>query len=158
MKRLLLVASVLILVLAACGGSSRVPSGVSQIDIHYLATSRHVTNSPIHARPVSRRVTDSSQVKSVIDWFDSLKPPGKTSYGCAGGPASEVTFTFRSANGAELAKAYSAALAAASCDPIHLTVHGQQETFLVDSNQKMALINRVGRLLGIKFRQHGYLG
>jgi hypothetical protein len=157
MKRLLIVAaSALVLVLAACGGSQRVPKGVGEIDVR--APGR-ISQKPNHPNPgISRRVTDPSQVKDISRWFDSLKPPGKTSYGCAGGPAASVRFTFRSANGAELARAYSAPTAAGPCDPIHFTVDGQPEVFLVDTNQATPLIQQVQHLLGVKFHNDLYLG
>jgi len=156
MKRLLLAGSALVLVLAGCGGSQRVPRGVSQIDVR--APGR-VSLRPNHPNPgISRSITDPSQVKRITGWFDSLKPPGTTSYICAGGPALSVSFTFRSANGAELAKAYSPPAPAGPCDTIQFTAAGQPETFLVDSNQVTPLIHRVQRLLGVKFHNDGYLG
>lgn len=169
MKGLLLAASGLVFVLAACGGSHRVPNGVNEIDIHspgrlHLSTHRshgHVHLTPGHPSPViSRRVTDPSQVERITGWFDSLKPPGKVSYGCAGGPAESVRFTFRSANGEELATAYSAPERAGPCDTIGFIVGGQRkrETFLVDSTQGSPLIQRVESLLGVKFPDDLYLG
>src|SRR5438093_1540410 len=87
MKRSLLAGSALVLVLAGCGGSQRVPKGVTEIDIR--APGR-ISLRPNHPNPgISRRVTDRSQVQQIITWFDSLKPPGKSSYGCAGGPRLE---------------------------------------------------------------------
>jgi hypothetical protein len=156
MKRSLLAASALVLVLAGCGGSQRVPNGVTEIDIR--APGR-ISLRPNHPNPgISRRVTDPSQVKRITGWFDSLKPPGKTSYGCAGGPALSVRFTFRSANGDEWAKAYSAPAPACPCDTIQFTAGGQPEMFLVDGNQATPLIHRVQRMLGVKFHDDLYLG
>ena len=169
MKCLLIASTPLVLVLAACGGGQRVPKGVSEIDIHspgrlHLITQRshgHVYLRPGHPSPViSRRVTDPSQVERIAGWFNSLKPPGKVSYGCAGGPAEGVRFTFRSANGEELAMAYSAPERAAPCDPIGFIVGAQREreTFLVDGDQGSPLIHRVESLLGVKFPNDLYLG
>jgi len=158
MKRLLLAASALVLVLAACGGSQRVPKGVSEIDIRTLVPDvRSVTDRP---RVFSRSITDPSEVERIIGWFDALKPPGTTSIACAGGLAANVTFTFRSADGAELAKANSPPAPTDACNPIHFfTLRGQQENFLVDNNQGPALIGRVKHLLGTRFRPiRGYLG
>jgi hypothetical protein len=105
MKRLLLAVSALVFVLAGCGGSQRVPKGVTEIDVH--APGR-ISLRPKHPNPgISRKATDPSQVKQIVSWFGSLKPPGKTSYACAGGPAASVRFTFRSANGTALATANS---------------------------------------------------
>jgi hypothetical protein len=141
------------------------PKGVSEIDIR--APGR-ISPSRTHPAPmIPRSVTDPSQVSRIVGWFDALKPPGKTNYGCAGGLVANVTFTFRSANGAELARAYSPPAAADPCNPIHFTIRGQQETFLVDSNQpstlssrvpRTAFIGHVERLIGTKFRAYGYLG
>lgn len=157
------------MVVAGCGGSQRVPKGVTEIDIHspgplHLSTHRshgHVYLSPGHPSPVVvRRVTDPSQVTRITGWFDSLKPPGKVSYGCAGGPAETVRFTFRSANGDELATAYSAPLRANHCDMIGFIVGGQRERemFLIDSSHGPSFIRRVERLLGVKFPDNLYLG
>ena len=156
MKRSLLAASALVLALAGCGGSQRVPNGVTEIDIR--APGR-ISLRPNHPNPgIARRVIDPSQVKRITGWFDSLRPPGRTSYLCAGGPALSVRFTFRSANGDELAKAYSAPARAGPCDTIEFTVGGQSEMFLVDSNQATPLIRRVQRMLGVKFHDDLYLG
>ena len=107
----------------------------------------------------SREITAPSQVKTIIAWFDTLKEPGKSNIACAGGYAADVTFTFRSPNGAEMATANSPPATAGNCDPIHLTVRGHQETLLVDSNPRMSLIDCVKRLLGPRFRPAiGYLG
>jgi hypothetical protein len=168
MRRLLLATSALVFVLAACGGSQRVPKGVTEIDIHspgplHLSTRRSHGRISLRDHPspvISLRVTDPSQVTRITSWFDSLQPPGKVSYGCAGGPAETVRFTFRSANGAELATAYSAPLRAGPCDTIGFIVGRQREreAFLVDSKQGPTLIDRVQGLLGVKFALTGYLG
>jgi hypothetical protein len=154
MRCLLLAASPLVLVLAACAGGQRVPNGVSEIDIRapvQLETPRH----PQPPKVFSRTVTNPSQVSRVVDWFDSLQPPGKTDYVCAGGLGASVRFTFRSANGAELARAYSPPAKAGPCDTIQFTPSGQQEAFLVDGNQGASLIGRLKRLLGPRFRPTG---
>jgi hypothetical protein len=138
------------------GLSARVPKGVTEINIR--APGR-ISLRPNHANPgISRSITDPSQVKRITGWFDSLQPPGKTSYVCAGGPAASVGFTFRSANGAELAKAYSAPAPAGPCDTIQFAVDGQREMFLVDSNRATPLIHRVQRLLRVKFHNDVYYG
>jgi hypothetical protein len=157
MKRLLLAASPLVLVLAACGGAHRLPKGVGEIDVR--APVGRPTRSPSLPQIFSRRITDPAQVKSIVGWFDSLKRPGKSEIACAGGYSSDVTFTFRSLNGNELASANSPPARADDCNPIHLTLRGQQEAFLVDSGQGMALIGRIKRLFGPRFRPViGYLG
>jgi hypothetical protein len=156
MKRLLLAAGALVFVLAACGGSQRVPKGVSEVDIRAPV---RVTKNPNPPDIFSRRITDPSQVKRIIGWFDSLQRLGNNNTFCAGGLAADVTFTFRSANGVDLAKAYSPPSVADTCDPIHFTTRGRQETFLVDGNQATPLIGRVRSLLGPRFRPtFGYLG
>ena len=155
MKGLLLAASLLVLVLAACGGSQKVPKGVREIDVH-------APGVPLSLRkpgpPISRRVTDPSQVKRIIGWFHALKRPGNSNVVCAGGLAANVTFTFRSASGDELAKASSPPAAASYCQPIHFVTRGQRETFLIDANQGSPLIDRVESLLGIRFPVKLYLG
>jgi hypothetical protein len=145
MKCVLFAASALVLVLAACGGGYRVPGGVAQIDVRQPGV-------------VSRSVTNLFQVDQIINWFDALKPPSKTKITCAGGPAMSVTFTFLSANGSKLARAYSAPFAAGPCDSIQFTAHGQRVMFLWDRDLRRPLIDRVQRLLGVKFGRGVYYG
>jgi hypothetical protein len=170
MGRLLFATSALVFVLAGCGGGGgqRVPKGVAEIDVHSpgpLHLSTHRSHGRISPRGnpspvISLRVTDPAQVRRITGWFDSLRPPGRVSYGCAGGPAESVRFTFRSTNGDELATAYSAPLRAGPCDTIGFIVGRQreQEEFLVDGKQGPTLIDRVQGLLGVKFPLIGYLG
>ena len=137
------------------GLTAWVPRGVTEIDIR--APGRiSLTNHPNPG--ISRRITDPSQVKRITSWFNSLKRPVAAPYICAGGPAHSVRFTFRSANRADLATAYSAPALAGPCDPIQFTAGGQPETALVDRNQATALIHRVQRLLGVKFHNDLYYG
>lgn len=128
------------------------PKGVSEIDVRAPVGRPTRGASPAHI--FSRRITDPAQVKSIVGWFDSLERPRKTNVGCAGGFALDVTFTFRSPNGEELASANGPPATAGTCDPIHFTVRGRgrQETFLVDGNPGSALIGRVKRLLGPRFQ------
>jgi hypothetical protein len=147
----------LVLVLSACGGAHRVPEGVSEIDIR--ASVRQLTRPPSLPYIFSRRITDPSQVKRIIGWFNSLKRPGRGAVVCGGGYDANVTLTFRSPDGAALEIAHSPPARAGICDPIHLTIFGHHETVLVDSNQGMSLIDRFKRLLGRRFRPVGvYLG
>jgi hypothetical protein len=152
MRRLLLTASALAFVLAACGGSQRVPNGVSEIDIRAPV---RITTSPEAPDIFSRRVTDPAQVRRIIGWFDSLQQPGSNNTLCAGGLVADVTFTFRSANGVDLAKAFSPPAVAEACDTIQFSAHRLLETSLVDGNQATPLIGRVKRLLGPRFRPVG---
>jgi hypothetical protein len=156
MKLLLLGASALLVVVAGCGGSQRVPKGVSEIDIRAPVRITHHNQKP---RIFSRRVTDPSQVARLVAWFDALKPAGGNSnIVCAGGLSADVTFIFRSASGAKLASAFAPPAPAGNCDPIHFDRPGRQEAFLVDGRGK-PLIRRVERLLGPGFRPVvGYAG
>jgi len=128
--------------------------------------SQGVAEIDIRGGGVSQRVIDPSQVSQMVAWFNDLKRNTKLSplhngqhYLCAGGYALNVTFTFRSASGAELATANSAPLRAASyCSPVLLNRAGQPQTYLVDRNSANGFVGRVGRLVGVKFRGLVYNG
>jgi hypothetical protein len=120
-----------------------IPASVHEIDIANSA--------------VSRRVTSPAQVARIIQWFDALNivQPGSQVLGCPLILASKVTFTFRSASGAELAKAAAFSQPADGCDPIEFTIRGHRQTPLIDSalGEGKAFVDRVQRLLGVRFAQ-----
>ena len=64
------------------------------------------------------RVTDPSQVKQIVGWFNGLTASRPGSPLCAGGYALSMSLTFRSASGVALATANSSPLPTGSCDPI----------------------------------------
>lgn len=119
-----------------------VPSGVREIDVQ--------------GNSVSRRVTAPRQVARIVRWFDALNvvQPGQPVVGCRLSLASKVKFSFRSAGGAELASAIVPSQPADGCYPISFAIRGQQQTPLIDSTpgRGKAFIDRVQRLLGVRFR------
>jgi hypothetical protein len=133
------------------------PQGVAEIDIRTPVT--------VNAGGIALRVTDPSKVDRITAWFNGLdRQPTSVKVhghklGCAGGYGGDVTFTFRAASGAALAKADSDGRTAWYCDPIQLTVGAQRASFLVDRNPTSSLVDpnpthslvgRVQHLLGVK--------
>src|SRR5579871_6798439 len=121
--------------------SEALPSGVREIDIR--------------AGGVSRRLSDRAKVARVVRWFGepTVTPPTKYTTACDGPVFSAtVTFIFRSASGAEVARASVPSGAAWACDPIEFFVHGKAQTPLIDIGAaKDAFVARVERLLGVCF-------
>jgi hypothetical protein len=124
-----------------------VPAGVEEIDVR-------APNSP----PVSLRVTDPSQVKQIVGWFNGLTANRPGSSGCAGGYAPNVSFTFRGASGRALATAYSSPLPTGSCDPIYFKAGAKPHASLFDPNDASSFITRVRQLLGISRTSAQYRG
>jgi hypothetical protein len=102
-----------------------IPQGVEEIDVK--------------APPISRRITAPSEVKRVVVWFDELHRVREVKIhgiqlACAGGYAANVVFTFRGANGEELAKATGTPDVAWACGTIQFAAGAQPAAFLVDGN------------------------
>jgi len=112
-----------------------VPAGVEEIDVR--------------AAPISLRVTDPSQLKQIVGWFNGLTSTRPGSPACAGGYAATVSFTFRGASGVALATANSSPLPTGSCDPVSFKVGAKPHTFLFDPSGASSFITRVRQLLGI---------
>ncbi len=164
-------------------GGAWLPQGVQEIDIHAPSFKAqwidiHSPNFKSPPPPLSLRITDPSQVARIAAWFNALvrspreKPrmsDGDTG-GCTGGPAADVAFTFRGANGAGLATANSTPDTAWYCEPIQFTAGARPRAFLLDGfarrigdgserltrEHASSLIGRVERLLGVKFTPHIY--
>jgi hypothetical protein len=117
-----------------------VPAGVREIDIR--------------GGGVVRRVTAPAQVARIVRWFDALHvtPPGVT-VGCMLELSTPVHFRFRTASGAELARAVVPSEGADGCNSIQLTIGGKQQMPLGDARfGKHAFVEKVQRLLGVCFR------
>jgi hypothetical protein len=106
------------------------------------------------------RVTDPSQVHSIVAWFDGLtrSSHAPANWVCAGGYAENVTFTFRNASGHALATASSAPAGTGYCSPIQFGVGAQPQKFLYDADRANPLIGRVQQLLGVQFQVRVYYG
>jgi len=117
------------------------PTGVREIDIR--------------GGGVTRQLTDPAQVARIVRWFGepTVTPPTRYVTTCSVAFANvTVTFMFRSASGAELARASVPSTAASACDPIQFYVHGRAQTPLIDAGAANdAFISRVERLLAVCF-------
>lgn len=117
-----------------------VPSAVREIDIH--------------DRTLVRRVVAPAKVGRIVRWFDGLDvlQPGHPVVECPLILASRATFTFRSAGGAKLAAAVVPSRPATLCDAVQFSIRGKQQTPLIDGAPgRDAFVNRVQRLLGVRF-------
>jgi hypothetical protein len=117
-----------------------VPRGVREIDIR---------NG--HLR---RRVRRPANVARIVRWFDELDvvQPGTTGIECPLILASTVTFVFRSVDETALAKAVAPSRPASACSAIEFTVGGKRQRPLIDGDSgRRAFVNRVQRLLGVRF-------
>jgi hypothetical protein len=115
------------------------PSDVSEVDIR--------------GEHVARRVTDQAKVTRILSWFGALNvvPPGAHVI-CGALVASNVRFVFRSASGAKLATAIAPSRPGDACDPITFSIRGRRQRPLVDAIfGRRAFVNRVQRLLGVRF-------
>lgn len=165
-------------------GAAWLPQRVQEIDIHAPSFKSqwvdiHSPSFKSPPPPLSIRITDPSQVAHVTAWFNALvlRSPhpmrmsdGDMGGGCTGGPAPDVAFTFRGANGEELAKANSTPGTAWYCEAIQFTAGAHPTAGLVDRfarrvadgseildrKHASSFIGRVERLLGVRFRSHIY--
>jgi hypothetical protein len=128
-----------------------VPAGVEEVDIR---------QSNASSRPTSLRVTNPTQVNSVVAWFNGLTrlSQAPANMMCAGGSVANIVFTFRGAGGAGLATANSSPTPTGFCNPIHFTVGAKPQAFLYDPSGVHPLISRVEELVGVKFAPSVHLG
>jgi hypothetical protein len=108
----------------------------------------------IHGGGISERVDKPAKVRRIVRWFDALNvaQPGPAVLCMAVLNSAYVRFAFRAASGAVLASALVPSGPANGCDSIAFTVRGKQQKPLIDArSDKYAFVNRVQRLLGIRF-------
>lgn len=126
--------------------SERIPAGVREVDV----VSRYPRKAPL----VSVRVRRASTVAAVVRRFDALGivQPGSV-FSCPAflrrGPT--VTFDFRAASGALLARAGVLAPGSGSsgpCNAVSLSIRGRRQTPLIGGNVLVGM----ERLLGVRFR------
>ena len=107
-------------------------------------------------------MTDRRQVARIIGWFDALNVVQPNTYvaGCAAIAMVQVRFVFRSAGGAKLASAFVPSVPASSCQQIRFAIRGHRQPPLIDSTPQagMAFIDRVQRLLGVRFLPRATFG
>jgi hypothetical protein len=116
-----------------------VPAGVREIDIR----DEHIV----------RRIVDRGKVGRIVRWFDALNvvPPGAHVI-CGALVASKVRLTFRSASGGKLATAIAPSRPGDGCAPISFSIRGRRQAPLIDGVfGRRAFVNRVQRLLGVRF-------
>lgn len=107
----------------------------------------------IRDKHVRRGITKPAKVARIVHWFDALNVVPRTSVlGCVDVSATRATFVFRSAQGAELARAVAGTSPATGCSPIEFAIGGKRQIPLVDAAfGRRAFVNRVQRLLGVRF-------
>lgn len=144
MKRLVLPAIALVLLLTACGaaakrvpqaaeGSGRVPAAVRVI--------------AVHAPTWSRRVTSLGKVAQIVRWFDGLAGLPHRGVACPLVLRPEITISFRSAEGRRLAYARVPTPVAGVCDPIRFRSGGKTLRPLIEAAPGESLARQLKLLL-----------
>jgi hypothetical protein len=97
-------------------------------------------------------VTDPANVARIVRWFDALPitPPGVV-LSCPLTLAATIKLAFRTATGVRVATAAVPATRAWVCDTIGFTIHGRRQTPLIDPLWGHSFVDRVQRLLGVRF-------
>ena len=143
----LVAVTALVIALTDSRGGSRLPRGVSEIDVT-AAVGHSLDQSQVR----TWRITEPAQVKRVIGWFNSLKqvePSISRSGRCY---ADVETFTFRSSNGSELGTAGVPPGRADPCSPANIVIGRGEASFFVEKASGKALIDRAKDLLGARFQ------
>jgi hypothetical protein len=145
MKRLLLPASALVLVVTACGAGAKPAPQAADGGGRVPAATRTVV---VHAPTWSRTVTNPAKVARIVRWFDRLRPlrHGK-GVACPLVLRPEIAISFRGAGGAQLAYARVPRSVAGICDPIGFRVAGKAAESLIDRFSGQSLARRLDRLL-----------
>jgi hypothetical protein len=125
-------------------GGRWVPAGVSEIDI----TRPVLSVTALSAPPIAARVTDPSEIKRILAWFNALDQ-SSNQITCFVAPLHTLV-TFRAASGATLATAD----VPSACEPIRFTTRGPAVS-LADRNAPNSFSERVARLVGPKSYRHG---
>ena len=103
---------------------------------------------------VARRVSDPAKVARIVRWFDALDvvQPGSAYVRCAAILVSRATFVFRLGHGRQARERGRPVKPADGCDAITFSIRGHLQTPLIDGVfGRRAFVNRVQRLLGVRF-------
>lgn len=108
------------------------------------ATREIVVRAPARA---SVTVTDPAEVARVVRWFDALPvlPPG-IAVACALVLRPNITLSFRSSNGTELARAGVPEPSAGICDPIGFKIGARMRRPLIDRTYGESFARRLERI------------
>ncbi len=103
---------------------------------------------------IRRTVTNTAQVARISRWFDALpvSPPG-IAIACALVLRPNITLSFRSAAGTQLARATVPEPSASICDPIGFKIGGKTKKPLIDRAFGPSFARRLERLLGVRLEQ-----
>jgi hypothetical protein len=115
----------------------KLPAGIREVDVS--------------GGGVTRNVVDAKKVARIVRWFGRLSvvPPGVT-VSCQVVVSARVTFSFRSAGRAVVARAVAPAGGADGCDPVSFTIGRRAQTPLADTTA-VPFARRVEHLLGVCF-------
>ena len=104
----------------------------------------------VRAPKGSRTVTNPAKVAQIVAWFDALRvsPPGAMAV-CAAVGRPDITLSFRSASGAQLAHARVPAPAPGVCDPIRFRIGNRARRPLIDDASNLSMARRLERLLDL---------
>ena len=145
MKRLLLPASALVLVVTVCGAGAEPAPQPADGGGRVPAATRVVA---VHAPGWSRTVASPAKIARIVRWFDRLRPlqHGK-GVACPLVLRPEIRLSFRGAGGIRLAYARVPTPVAGICDPIAFRIRGKAWKSLVDRPSDESLARRLDRLL-----------
>jgi hypothetical protein len=145
MKRLLLPAGALVLVVIACGAGAKPAPQAADSGGRVPAATRTVV---VHAPTWSRTVTSPAKVARIVRWFDGLRAlrHGK-GVACPLVLRPEIAVSFRGAGRAQLAYARVPTPADGICDPIGFRIAGKAAKSLIDRPSGESLARRLDRLL-----------
>ena len=115
-----------------------IPAGVREVDVSGIGARVHVV--------------DAKEVARIVRWFGQLSafPPLRGVWPSCFYRGVPVTFAFRSANRAVVARVVAPSGGATGCGPVTFTIGRKTGRSLVDTTAR-PFVQRVGRLLGVCF-------
>ena len=126
--------------------SEKVPHRVRMIDIH--------VPQPNHVRII--RVINPAKVARIVHWFNALpvSPPGVHVPCLGGGAGPDITLSFRSATGDQLAQAKAPPGSAGICAPIRFRIGRRSQLPLIDRPFVGSFVADLQSLLGVRLVQN----